>query len=190
VWPRRARWFVTPHLLGGLTVANPAGAHRHARRPPKDDEIAIEVPFRLVISPSDEGAAHVTNRPVRMPRSTELWHSRLGNPVSRTARAFTDEKNAGRRIIRRCGRVIATSRQATEKSKVGSAVARHNDPFRMSLDAADRHMLVRQSGRDARLTAEHRADSRGRSFAVAIGPRLAGICIMPGTRCPLPWKSA
>jgi hypothetical protein len=119
-------------------------------RRPTDRETAIEAPFRLVISPSRESRwAHATE-PVRAddePHHVELWHSRLGTanqePDGTTS---VDERKDGRRIVRA---VWARDRETTitdwETNKKPPHDAASNDPFRMSLDRADRDMLVRQT---------------------------------------------
>ena len=142
-------------LIGGQPgVRRNTGTHS---RPPKDDETAIEAPFRLVISPSDEARwAHVTDPAggKDAKQHVELWHSRLGNLGLRAdGSAFTDEKNAGRRIIRA---VWARDRDRMAPGdwrdpKSGLPAPDDNDPFRMSLDGADRHMLVRQSAETVRV---------------------------------------
>ena len=146
-------------ILGELIGSQPrvrrnTGTHSH---PPKDDETAIEAPFRLVISPSDEARwAHVTEPAGGKDANqhVELWHSRLGNLGLRAdGSPFTDERNSSRRIIRA---VWARDRDRMAPAdwrdpKSGLPTAGDNDPFRMSLDAADRHMLVRQSAETVRL---------------------------------------
>ncbi|MGE5272837.1 MAG: hypothetical protein ACM3QU_03575, partial [Verrucomicrobiota bacterium] len=119
-------------------------------RRPTDRETAIEAPFRLVISPSREGRwAHATE-PVPAddePHHVELWHSRLGTakpePDGTTG---VDERKDGRRIVRA---VWARDRETTitdwQTNKKPPHDGTSEDPFRMSLDRADRDMLVRQT---------------------------------------------
>jgi hypothetical protein len=117
-------------------------------RPPTDAETSIEAPYRLVISPSGEGAWSHATEPVGAedePHHIELWHSRLGtattNPDGTPA---VDERNDQRRIIRAVwarDREISTDDWHDPSKNLGH----ENVPFRMSLDSADRHMLVRQS---------------------------------------------
>jgi hypothetical protein len=146
-------------ILGEL-IGGQAGIERNRgtlSRPPKDDETAIEAPFRLVISPGDEARwAHVTEPAGGKDANqhVELWHSRLGNLGLRAdGTPFTDEKNAGRRIVRA---VWARDRDRMAPGdwrdpQSGLPAPNDNDPFRMSLDAADRHMLVRQSAETVRV---------------------------------------
>ncbi len=69
-------------------------------REPRDDETAIEAPFRLILSPSALGGwVHAT-----VPQSagggverTELWHTRL---AVRDSKGNTDETKADERVVR------------------------------------------------------------------------------------------
>lgn len=121
---------------------------RTLSRPPTEDETAIEAPYRLVISPSTEARWAHAAAPVPaadQPGHVELWHSRLG--VAKTqadGSVGTDEVNRRRRIVRAVW--------ARDRDYVGDTwqdptqnLGHDNLPFRMSLDRADRHMLVRQS---------------------------------------------
>ncbi len=143
------------HLLGagGLVGKIPGPLRRLPRfsYPPTADETAIEAPYRLVISPGNEARwLHVTEpfSATDAPRHIELWHTRLGNAKQNADGTVSgDERNSGRRIVRA---IWARDRDTVNKddwqdptsSKPGHS---NNDPFRMSLDPADRHMLVRQS---------------------------------------------
>lgn len=136
-------------LFGGLTgPIRDAGTHS---RPPRDDETAIEAPFRLIISPSDEARWAHANEPVAGgddAQHVELWHSRLGNLGTRPdGSPYTDEKNAGRRIVRAIWARDRDRMATADWQNPASGLPKHanDDPFRMSLDGADRHMLVQQS---------------------------------------------
>jgi hypothetical protein len=141
-------------LFGGLVgLTRDGGTHS---RPPKPDETSIEAPFRLVISPSEEARwAHVTEPAGAQGASqhVELWHSRLGNLGNRAdGSTFIDEKNARRRIVRAIW--------ARDRDRMATADWRDptrnkpdhgdSDPFRMSLDGADRQMLVQQTSETVR----------------------------------------
>lgn len=143
------------HLLGpgGLVGEVPRPLRRLPRfsYPPTASETAIEAPYRLVISPGSEARWVHVNEPsaaADAPRHVELWHTRLGN--ARQAPDGTiggDERNAGRRIVRA---IWARDRDAMAKDEWQDPTSPNpahgnDDPFRMSLDPADRHMLVRQS---------------------------------------------
>ncbi|MFF4010646.1 hypothetical protein [Streptomyces sp. NPDC001717] len=116
---------------------------------PEADETAIEAPFRLVLSPSDEASWAHALEPVAAldaPGHIELWHSRLavGAPLP-DGTHVPDEHDRRRRIVRA---VWARDRDwMAQNWKQQSYLPGHptNDPFRMSLDRADRHMIVRQS---------------------------------------------
>jgi hypothetical protein len=135
---------------GGLVAEpmfHPRPRAKLSRRPTAG-ETSIEAPFRLVISPSGEGRwAHATE-PVCAddePYHVELWHSRLGtakqNPDGTQG---VDEQNDQRRIVRAVwARDRETSAEDWHDSKKN--LGHINDPFRTSLDPADRNMLVRQT---------------------------------------------
>jgi hypothetical protein len=135
--------------IGGL-VAEPGRRPRprgKLSRRPAHGETAIEAPFRLVISPSIEGRwSHATD-PVPAedePHHVELWHSRLGTAVQQPHGTPTvDERNDQRRIVRA---IWARDRETTIPDWQTNKKPPHtNEPFRMSLDPADRNMLVRQT---------------------------------------------
>jgi hypothetical protein len=135
--------------FGGLVVEpgrRPRPRAKLSRRP-TGRETAIEAPFRLVISPSDEGRwSHATD-PVPAgdePHHVELWHSRLGTAaVEPDGTPTVDERNDQRRIVRA---IWARDRETSISDwQTNKKPAHLDDPFRMSLDPADRNMLVRQS---------------------------------------------
>lgn len=115
-------------------------------RPPEQLETAIEAPYRLVVSPSARGGwAHAT-QPVPAegaPHRVELWHSRLGVRVEEDDRTVTDERSSTQRVVRA---VWARDRERFPEWEDPGFLAPHDtEPFRTSLDGADRHMLVRQT---------------------------------------------
>ena len=105
-------------------------------RPPGISETAIEAPFRLVISPSvDSGWTHADDPvPDGSGTAVELWHTRLGH---RQDGAVVE----GPEWIRA---VWARDRERFDNWP-GTDFTPDNVPMRMSLNSADRHMLVRQS---------------------------------------------
>jgi hypothetical protein len=135
---------------GGLVREPGLRPRRRPRlsRRPTDSETSIEAPYRLLISPSGEGAWSHAADPVGAedePHHVELWHSRLGTATKNPDGTLeVDERNDQRRIIRAVwarDREISAQDWHDPSQNLGHA----NDPFRMSLDSADRHMLVRQS---------------------------------------------
>ncbi|MFG3002073.1 hypothetical protein [Streptomyces sp. NPDC048340] len=137
-----------PPLVGQHLAGILPSLTRLSRRPAAD-ETAVEAPFRLVLSPSDEASwAHAVHPVAALdaPGHIELWHSRLAVGAARPdGSVVPDEHNRRRRIVRA---VWARDRDwMADQWKQQSYLAGHatNDPFRMSLDRADRHMLVRQS---------------------------------------------
>jgi hypothetical protein len=56
--------------------------------PPLATETAIEMPYRLIISPNQYGAwAHASTPVSSQAGRTELWHTRLGSRPARAARS-------------------------------------------------------------------------------------------------------
>ena len=115
-------------------------------RDPRQFETSIEAPFRLIISPSDHGGWIHAVEPVRAEDAAdrvELWHSRLGvRSTGRDGTVSVDETSTYQRIIRA---IWARDREAMGDFTQELKPAHVDDPFRSSLDGADRHMLVRQS---------------------------------------------
>lgn len=151
--------------IGGLAdlgrrieqIAGPirrAGTHS---RPPANDETSIEAPYRLIISPSSEAGwvhADVPQAAGDAGDHVELWHSRL---ATRTARAngstFTDERSGARRIVRAVWTRDRDGMAAADWQDPTKGQPPHSDtPFRMSLDPADRQMLVQQSSETLRVS--------------------------------------
>lgn len=140
-------------ITEGRKMVRPA-KQPYVSKPPDADQTAIEAPFRLVISP-DKGAgwAH-SNEPVAAagaPQRVELWHTRLGrrptNDKNVPVDGPTDDRPSEARIIR----ALWTRDRELRKDWAKSKVWKHdNEPFRMSLDSADRNMLVRQTSEGLR----------------------------------------
>jgi hypothetical protein len=134
--------------VGGVippVVVVPPPRRPRLSREPEQFETAIEAPHRLVISPSAVGGWTHAADPVTAddaPHRVELWHSRLGVRTSGPDDAVVvDEALAHQRIIRA---VWARDREALDwETEVDPDHV--DEPFRTSLDGADRHMLVRQS---------------------------------------------
>jgi hypothetical protein len=97
---------------------------------PGAPETAIEMPYRLIISPNQYGAwAHASTPVSSQAGRTELWHTRLGSrPV---AGGPIDETLKTQIYFRNLSAI-----QARDQSP---------NPFRTSLDASDRSNIVLQS---------------------------------------------
>ena len=163
-----------PPLLGpgGLVVGPPIGRPRRPRpslsSPPGALETSIEAPFRLVISPSVEARWAHAEAPVSAddePRHVELWHSRLGTAKEEPDGTISvDERDSRRRTIRAIW-ARDRERSADDWTDPKKNLGHGDDPFRMSLSPADRHMLVRQ-------TSETWLDSRRNPIApVPVGAK-------------------
>lgn len=115
-------------------------------RPPGEAETAIEAPFRLVISPSDRGGWAHAALPVRSADAeghVELWHTRLGVREEQADGTVSVTEQAHlQRVVRA---VWARDREGMPSWRTAKAPEHDQRPFRMSLDGADRHMLVRQT---------------------------------------------
>lgn len=102
---------------------------------PKEYHTAIEAPYRLILSPHVySGWAH-SLKPVTHNGRTELWHTRLG---VRKSTGAIDEHDDYYRTVR-----AVWSPDFQENPTPGPAST--NTPFRMSLNARDRHELVHLS---------------------------------------------
>jgi len=104
-------------------------------RAPQADETAIELPYRLILSPSALGGWTHSATAVEHENHTELWHTRLGvrRPMTRPV---VDEGDDPQRAVR-----------AVWSFDVPSHPTQHvpNLPFRMSLDTRDRYEIVQLS---------------------------------------------
>ncbi len=150
---------------GGLTVAEPLapGVVGRFRRnklsaPPAADQTAIEAPYRLVISPTEEARFAHAVEPVPAADASdhvELWHSRLANAPA-VEGGPPDEQRPSRRVIRALwarDRDWAGDEWKTKDHEFdpGYPLSHPEDPstvspgFLMSLDRMDRHMIVRQT---------------------------------------------
>lgn len=89
---------------------------------PGDDITAIEIPYRLIMSPDDTASWEHASGLVTVDGRTELWHTKL--------RPADDGQLPDMRAI------------WTPDFQAGKHVAHENKPFRMSLDAHDRNELV------------------------------------------------
>lgn len=67
---------------------------------PADEHTAIELPWRLVVSPNDQAAWAHARRPVDHDGRVELWHSRMGVRTTVDGHPGVDEHAAHQRAIR------------------------------------------------------------------------------------------
>ncbi|MEO7067718.1 MAG: methyl-accepting chemotaxis protein [Rhodanobacter sp.] len=146
-----ARPKLVPKPPGDIHLVGPA---KHSR-PPAADETAIEAPYRLIISPSTEARWVHALEPVvadDAAEHVELWHSRLGNLGTRVdGSTFVDERSTSRRIVRAVWTRDRDQMAKADWQETARNLPKHTDnPFRMSLDPADRQMLVQQSSETIR----------------------------------------
>jgi hypothetical protein len=119
-------------------------------RPPEDVETAIEAPFRLVLSPAADGRWWHADEPVTAAGAkdrVELWHTRLLRAAEEHGSLPPYEGPDPARIVR----AVWTRDRDRHPDWQVLGIPRDGigggpfDPFRTSLDGADRNMLVRQS---------------------------------------------
>ena len=131
-----------------------------------DPVVADETPDDTEDTTPDETGTESTvptgrTGPARV-RHVELWHSRLAITATTPDGGTTaDERAAGRRIVRAVwarDRETAGDEWRNPVDNLGHEPPYGDPGFRMSLDRADRHMLVRQS-------AETWVDGEGRAIA-------------------------
>jgi hypothetical protein len=104
-----------------------------APRRPRAFETALEVPYRIVVSPIGRVRWRHRSEPGTLRTRTELWHTRVVDPVDPPGR------ETGTRF-----RAVWSDDLATTDAERATLVARSDAslPFRMSLDPLDRCMLV------------------------------------------------
>jgi hypothetical protein len=119
----------------GRRLALPASPPRE----PRASETSIEVPFRLVLSPSVHGGFAHSLEPARNPQApdlVELWHTRLGVRAESGSGTHIDERASFHKVVRAVwARDISIYPDSYPEA----------DPFLMSINPRQRATLVRQS---------------------------------------------
>jgi hypothetical protein len=154
---------VSPWMATGLAgrgtetiVAEPFSglARRPTPQPPSPEHTSIELPYRLIVSPTKDAtwfhdAAPVTSETTNR---TELWHTRLGVVVPDVDGPRRTEEERPERVIRAVWTRDVPPPQTPVPQSDGTdpfpdAIPGHStsDPFRASLDAFDRHNIVHLS---------------------------------------------
>jgi hypothetical protein len=107
---------------------------------PAHNVTALELPYRLILSPVPESRWHHGIKPIARHGRTELWHTRLTNTIADVGpdeptriRALWSPDYGLPGIVGIVNEIL---------TKLGNA-ERGNKPFRMSLDPLDREMLVK-----------------------------------------------
>lgn len=124
----------------GITTAITTVSNIQGQLPvePSATETAIEVPWQLILSPSNRaGWAHAT-QPVTRNNRTELWHTRLGVRIQ-------DSEHPGQYLVDEQQEFYRTLRAVWAQGFNRQTIPDANDltPFRMSLTKNDRWQLVR-----------------------------------------------
>jgi hypothetical protein len=160
----RRKLRVTAHLLGLSDVTGSAtvdalalpehGPAIAALLPvpaaPSDVQTAIEAPYRLKLSPSQQGAwVHALDAVTSQETGrTELWHTRLGTWVEQPGGGRTrTEDRVDDRIVRAIWTRYPDPEPKTPKIATDPVPTPSHDnfPFRMSLDSFDRVNIVHLS---------------------------------------------
>src|SRR5262249_195108 len=122
--------------------ARRARANRFLRNPtirePNESETAIELPWRVVLSPTPQAAWAHSFEPVTHDGRTELWHTRLSVNKQRVA----DEQDAFRRTLRAVWSLDPLF-NFNLKSHIQPPEPETPIPFRTSLTERDRYEIVR-----------------------------------------------
>lgn len=132
--------------LGKIVLATPAP------RAPAATETAIELPWRLILSPSVNGGWRHSTTEVNRHDRVELWHSRLGVRTEADDAVTVDERATHDRTVRAIwtrdfedgpkGFVADPNAATSFPSADGS---QDTPSFRMSLNSRDRMMLVHET---------------------------------------------
>ncbi len=137
---------VTRQVVGALgnQLLNPEISpilRRPEPAPPTVTQTAIELPYHLVLSPNRFGAWFHENGPATSEETghTELWHTRLG--VRREDGTLID----GDDPLRTVRAVWALDSRRPLNPPLGIPDHNSSDPWRMSLDAFDRHNVMHLS---------------------------------------------
>jgi hypothetical protein len=136
-----------PHADDGAIERGIADAFIAVFKPkieePKVNETAIELPYRLILSPNKFAVwAHSPNPVISSTTGrTELWHTRLA--VRRGGKI--DEEDEQLRTVRAIWARSGVSEKPFDPDDPAAWPPHANKPFRMSLDAFDRHNIVHLS---------------------------------------------
>jgi hypothetical protein len=130
-------------LVDSITDEGTKFLLRPEPRPPSRTETSIEIPYELFLSPHRFAAWLHAPAPVTSPGGhTELWHTRLGARQSdgTAAEGATDTRTV-RAVWTAAGFAPSTPAWGKKVQTPGHA----NLPYRMSMDAFDRHNVVHLS---------------------------------------------
>jgi hypothetical protein len=134
-WPMRLATGAVPDSSSPIALPGP--------QEPASDVTALELPYRLLLSPLDPATWHHSISPVSPRGRTELWHTRLANPADATG---AEPSSRIRAIWSPDYR--PQSRLDELYNLIGAG--KPTGLIRMSLDPVDRAMLVTlMSGFDA-----------------------------------------
>jgi hypothetical protein len=153
---------VSPWMATGLVgqgsetiVAEPFQSlvRRPTPQAPSSEHTSIELPYRLIVSPTKDATWFHDAAPVTSDATnrTELWHTRLGVVVPDVDGSKRTEDERPERVIRAVWTRDVPAPQTPMPPKgddpFPEAIPKHStsDPFRASLDAFDRHNIVHLS---------------------------------------------
>ena len=131
-------------LVASIADAGTKLLLRPEPRPPSRTETSLEIPYELFLSPHRSAAWLHALAPVTSPQGghTELWHTRLGarQPDGTGAEGAPDTRTV-RAVWTTAGFAPSTPAWGKPVPKPGH----ENLPYRMSMDAFDRHNVVHLS---------------------------------------------
>ena len=131
-------------LVDSIAAAGTKFLLRPEPRPPSRTETSLEIPYELFLSPHRFAAWLHAPAPFTSPQGghTELWHTRLGarQPDGTAAEGATDTRTV-RAVWTTAGLTPSTPAWGKPVQKPDHV----NFPYRMSMDAFDRHNVVHLS---------------------------------------------
>lgn len=121
-------------------------ARRRAPQPPTSTQTAIELPWRLQLSPSDLGGFVHAPGPVVHDGRTELWHSRLGGRVTDGGVTAVDEDDTRGKMVRAIwARDFTWSPGAAQEDGNGTFPSTDDPSWLKSLTRSDRMKIVHET---------------------------------------------
>ena len=140
-----------PAIIDVGVVPGVAGTVRVKPKPaaPSAQQTAIELPWRLILSPHDGERWRHAKKAIESPAGhTELWHSRLVAPRSSDGVAIEPPKPDSQRSVRAVWALTGEGSPKAMQSEFPVAAdlpAPNTSPFRMPLDDFDRFQITHLS---------------------------------------------
>ncbi len=144
-------WWATESLgVGDLVTELPPwvveAATRRAPRAPTSSETAIELPWRLLLSPSDLAGFTHAREPSVLADRTELWHSRLGGRSTTDGVVAIDEDDRRSSMVRAIwARDLDDDPEAATADGTGALPTTDEPGWLKPLTAVDRIQIVHET---------------------------------------------